>query len=90
MLNRVMEVLRIGPDQRLYQISLGDNYGLVEMVSDGSAPLPADHRQAFELPEVQTFLAEWLETDGVLLGSAQRPRIRWDDVCRALPVVRAI
>ncbi|MBR0653147.1 hypothetical protein GXW78_26055 [Roseomonas terrae] len=85
MLNRVMEVLRVGPDRRLYQVSLGENYGLVEMVSDGSIPLPDDRDRALGSPDVQAFLEGWLMTDGVLLGSAHPPHLRWDDLCRFVP-----
>jgi hypothetical protein len=79
-----MEVVRVGGDHRLYQISHGQNYGLLEIEPQHAAPA-LDRRRTLEEPDVRAVLVEWLNADGVLLGSPQPPRLRWDDLRRRVP-----
>lgn len=77
-----MEVVRVGPDHRLYQISVGPNYGLLEIEPQNESVPPLDRRRSLESPEMRAALARWLVADGVLLGSRQPPRLRWDELRR--------
>lgn len=83
-----IEILRIGPDNALYQLCDGENFGVLEFDDDGAAPLPFNRRAAIAHPEVLAFVAHWLRYDGVLLGSPHPPRIQWKDIARQVPAAR--
>ncbi len=79
-----VEVLRIGPDLRLFQISDGERYGIVE-IAEESPPLPFKRPSRLRDPTVQAYLGAWLEREGVLVGTPHPPRLHWEDVCCRVP-----
>lgn len=81
-----IEILRIGPDNALFQICDGRLFGQVHFGED--APLPFSRRARLEQPEVVSFLHDWLARDGALIGSQQPPRLSWQAVEDAVPAAR--
>ncbi|MEO3475281.1 hypothetical protein AAFN86_25695 [Roseomonas sp. CAU 1739] len=83
-----IEILRIGPDNALYQLCDGKNFGVLAFDDDATAPLPFHRRAAIERPAVLAFVAQWLMREGVLLGSPNPPRMRWTDIAEHVPCAR--
>jgi hypothetical protein len=77
----LIEVLPIGPDGDLFQVSDGERFGLLLM--DGRhAGWEATRGTILARPDLVVMLDQWLQRHGVLVGSALPARIFWSELCR--------
>lgn len=80
-----IEIIRLGKDDNLFQVCDGLLFGLVEF--EGSRP---SHReQHLRHPHVVSFLAAWLEKNGILIGGQHPPRVEWIAIEMAVVAARA-
>jgi hypothetical protein len=77
----LIEVLPIGPDGDLFQVSDGERFGLLLM--DGRhAGWESTRGTILARPGIVSMLEQWLQRDGVLVGSPQPARIVWSELVR--------
>jgi hypothetical protein len=82
-MHTMIEIIPIGPNGNLYQICDGERFGRLDM-ENGPASWQVAKRGLQQWPEVMDVLADWLEQDGVLVGSPHAAQICWTEVLRRI------
>lgn len=78
-MRELIEIIPIGPGGALFQIANGTHFGLLDMEGD-RASWDATRHGILARSEVLEVLGEWLEREGVLVGSPHPSRILWTEV----------
>lgn len=79
----LIEILPVGSRGDLFQVGDGERFGLLEM-EESRVPWSATLQGIRARPEILEVLSDWLEHDGVLVGSPCPARILWPEVVRRL------
>ncbi|MBR0653378.1 hypothetical protein GXW78_27255 [Roseomonas terrae] len=87
MLSKEVEIIPIGPVGDLFQVTAGLVYAHLEMASVALPPDEAMERVVLH-PDVIDFINQWVEENGVLLGTPHPPRLSWEEVRRQVPAAR--
>lgn len=80
-----IEILRVGPNNDLFQICDGERFGLVEF----DAGDPAERERRLRHPHVLAYMQRWLQGEGALTGSQHPPRLEWIHIEIAVVAARA-
>ncbi|GGJ13973.1 hypothetical protein [Neoroseomonas lacus] len=84
-----IEILPIGPEGELFQISDGELYALLETEGMG---MPWDDLidRATLHPDICDYMIRWLSQHGVLVGSPHPPHLVWDDLAHDVAAARLL
>lgn len=73
-----LQIITIGPESKLLQISDGKRFGHLEISS--TIPVSVVRLERLEHPEVSAYLRRWLLESGAWNGDQLPPRIDWQTV----------
>lgn len=79
-----IEILRVGPNGTLFQISDGERFGFLEFDSSDQRA----RQDNLQRPDVLICLGDWLSKHGVLIGSQKPPHLHWCNVEAELSMQR--